>query len=231
MDVNENVAGLGSGAAPAAPPEEQSGSPVPPGKRAVVYIPQLGHREGESVADLATRIAAVLDVSDEDQSVQYVVQDQARTVRFGRSRPKKSASAATVVRKTGSESTSLGIYEFSYSTSLVEKFERQTPLLKALTLLTTVGLNLGRLLRSLVAGRTTEHRGLLRTGVVSNLVLVALTIVYFFPGPRTDWHWLPWTIVVVAGVCTAIALAAVRRRGDLETRQKKRVQSILAVLG
>lgn len=171
-------------------------------KTAIVFVPRVGHRTGESIEDLSTRIAAVLDSGDQQAQAKYVVEDSDRAIRFGRTRPKATAQSVSVVRKYNDKQESVDIYEFDYSKSFFERFDRKSTVGKSFSLLSTVALNLGRLTGSLISGRTRSERGWRRAGVVAGLALVALTIMYFYPEPRANWPWLP----PVLGIALATAV-------------------------
>lgn len=166
-------------------------------KVAIVYLPHLGHGDISTTEDLATRLSCALGGTHDE--VTYEARDASATIRYGERRPKNSAKSSSVVAThVDGTKSSLDVFEFDYSTSLSEGYEGASLLSKSMRLLTTVAFNLGRLLASLVSGRTDEKRGSARVGVVMALVLTALSGAYFFPGPRDDWSFLIFAVLVAA---------------------------------
>lgn len=164
-----------------AEPSEDQPAPDPsrpPRTRAIVYVPHLGHTDGHSISDFATRLAAVLDGDDPARPATYSVEDTAEAVHFGRTAKKAVAPGVTVVREEGAQESAIGIYEFSYSTHFTQRFDRRSSLLKTLSLLRAVGLNLGRLTGDLARGRDPGLKNALAWGVRLNLVLCAAAIAY-----------------------------------------------------
>jgi hypothetical protein len=188
---------------------EKAGTAPPHADAAIVYLPPLGATVGGSIQDLATRIAAVLDGSDEEATHKYFVEDSEQSARFGRKRPKATCQSVAVVKKSNDDRSSMDIYEFDYSTSFSERFDRKSTLAKSLSLLGTVGMNLGRLTASLVAGRSKAQKTLRTAGILVMLALLTLMVVYYVHGPTEKWVWLPLamgalTLVLFAGLVFAL---------------------------
>lgn len=180
--------------APAAPPD------LP--ERAIIYVPPLGHTDGRSIGDLGTRLAAYLDQDDRVRSVTYAVGETAHTVRFGRTSPKTSAAAVTIVRKASAKETSLGIYEFSYSSSFLERFDEKSSWKKAFGLIVTVASSLSLLAASFTRGRRPAAAKWLRRWVYANVALVAGAVVYAIADPDPD------TLAAPAAVGVGVLLSA-----------------------
>lgn len=176
-------------------------------QRAIIFIPHIGHPDGQSIGNVATRLAARLNQNDRDRLVTYEVAETAHTVRFGRTSPKMTASAVTIVRKTQSGQTSLGIYEFSYSTSFIERFAKKSSWKKAFSLLLTVASSLTLLARSFVTGRRPAVAARLKRCVFATAALIVATVVYWFADPEGPVASVA-ALVIAALVLVACFVAA-----------------------
>lgn len=172
-------------------------------KRAIVYIPHLGHTDGRSISDFATRLAAVLNQGDPERPPTYDVGETAKTVQFGRTSPKTTASALTLVRKTPTGESSIAIYEFSYSATLVERFDMKSSWRKTVTILLTVVLSFLRLVRSFVRASAPALRKWVVVVVCVNLLLLVGAVLYV----QFQRDLNGWSYALLAGVTVMASVA------------------------